>query len=464
MKKVLSFVLAVMVFAAALPFAVSAEGNDPIMTQFTSVNVQDGVASFVNAEGETVAAFPGEYPYDCLVKDEATGWDPEALFNGPELCYNGTLKLTGSGDTGNFVWTCDGKTITFTLTRNGDTATRRANACDLDKFLWEKGWYLSNLRRSYDVGVLQTTDYYRFVVMDVLTNQPVKNEEGKCLYVMIKHTTWNLENLNYRATPTDFFSNVFATQFYMDLGEHATITCTYADEGVVPATTAFTVPFTDKDGSEFTGLWYYYQWMIAKCRGLGSSDGKYSVSHPTDVGADTYAPYNKYTPKKGVKAEIAYVLEGEDEVLVYNSDDQLLFPYKGETEDVMNMLQGEDGCGFNQSRTYTDADSGKTYKKWTNVENPTPEYPEGTSPLGDINLDDAVSADDITVLARDVAGIEKNPAIGYVLSEGGAVYALGDVNFDNEVNADDLTALARAVAGIEALSAVGTTYKGVYEG
>ena len=61
--------------------------------------------------------------------------------------------------------------------------------------------------------------------------------------------------------------------------------------------------------------------------------------------------------------------------------------------------------------------------------------------LGDVNLDGEIDANDLTMLARHVAGIE-------VLT---APLALSnaDINANSDIAADDLTALARHVAGIE---------------
>ena len=61
--------------------------------------------------------------------------------------------------------------------------------------------------------------------------------------------------------------------------------------------------------------------------------------------------------------------------------------------------------------------------------------------LGDVNGDGEVSADDLTLLSRYVAGIEPVP-------EDDAVRAICDVTGNGEVDANDLTLLSRYVAGI----------------
>ena len=59
---------------------------------------------------------------------------------------------------------------------------------------------------------------------------------------------------------------------------------------------------------------------------------------------------------------------------------------------------------------------------------------------GDVNGDNEISADDLTLLSRFVAGIEPIPS--------DAVRAACDVTGEGEVTADDLTKLSRKVAGI----------------
>ena len=66
--------------------------------------------------------------------------------------------------------------------------------------------------------------------------------------------------------------------------------------------------------------------------------------------------------------------------------------------------------------------------------------PAGGFVLGDINGDTDISADDLTLLSRYVAGIEPIPD--------DSVKAACDVTGDGEVTADDLTKLSRKVAGI----------------
>jgi hypothetical protein len=60
--------------------------------------------------------------------------------------------------------------------------------------------------------------------------------------------------------------------------------------------------------------------------------------------------------------------------------------------------------------------------------------------LGDLNLDGDVDAEDLTILARHVAGIE-------MLTDKTAMDN-ADVNGDGEIDAEDLTNHARYVAGI----------------
>ena len=66
--------------------------------------------------------------------------------------------------------------------------------------------------------------------------------------------------------------------------------------------------------------------------------------------------------------------------------------------------------------------------------------PEGGFMKGDVNGDNEISADDLTLLSRFVAGIEPIPS--------DAVKAACDVTGEGEVTADDLTKLSRKVAGI----------------
>ena len=75
---------------------------------------------------------------------------------------------------------------------------------------------------------------------------------------------------------------------------------------------------------------------------------------------------------------------------------------------------------------------------WTEYEEPV--EPDPVFP-GDMDLDEGISAKDLTALARMIAGIE--------IPEDPQVLANADVNRDGIVDAKDLTRLARIVAGIE---------------
>ena len=63
----------------------------------------------------------------------------------------------------------------------------------------------------------------------------------------------------------------------------------------------------------------------------------------------------------------------------------------------------------------------------------------GTGVKGDLDLDNDVDSDDLTLLARHVGGIQ---------SATGQALANADVNGDKQVNSDDLTTHARYVGGI----------------
>lgn len=344
--------------------------NVPVAVPFSRVTVQNGVASFENEEGTKLVSFEGDYPNDKLQPNEAYGWDPADVYYAPELCYNGSIKLMGSittskdsegesGGSGTFTWECDGTHVLFSLTMPlVGTKDVMVDACDLDRFLWKKGWYLDNVSRFYSVGFINTTDYYYFIVRDSATNQPVKNAEGQCLYYQIASTTNNLEILNYRATTTDFLT-ADAEKFYMDLGDTAKITYAFGEEGSVPASRNFTNVVTDDNGNTFKDKWYYYQWIIAKGRGL-LGIGSYSLNHP--LGQDTYSSYTEYRPKDGVKSEIYYALAATRTLQLYNSDDVLLYPFDGTTTDSLEMLHRESGCNFRDKTRWLTTD--KVYDRW----------------------------------------------------------------------------------------------------
>ena len=76
---------------------------------------------------------------------------------------------------------------------------------------------------------------------------------------------------------------------------------------------------------------------------------------------------------------------------------------------------------------------------WTGSDNWELYILNTTDMTGNLNLDGKVDSDDLTLLARHVAGIE---------TVSGKALLNADVNSDGSVNSDDLTLLARYVAGI----------------
>ena len=69
------------------------------------------------------------------------------------------------------------------------------------------------------------------------------------------------------------------------------------------------------------------------------------------------------------------------------------------------------------------------------------EEPPAEDNRGDVNGNDEVSADDLTLLSRYVANIEPIP-------QDQTVFKACDVDGNGEVDANDLTLLSRLVAGI----------------
>ena len=110
--------------------------------------------------------------------------------------------------------------------------------------------------------------------------------------------------------------------------------------------------------------------------------------------------------------------------------------------DGKTLVEGEDyvltgAVSFTGAGEYTCYIRG--IRKYTGLVTCVYQVAEAAAALGDLNLDGEVDSDDLTLLARHVAGIERVT---------GAALANADVTGDGEVNSDDLTRHARYVAGI----------------
>ena len=342
--------------------------NVPIAIPFSKLIVRKDSATFVDGNKDLVS-FDGTYTDKKLQDNDDYGFKVSDYYNTPKFTHAGDLVLTGTGDDiSSFTWKYSGSNqVSFTVDSGNNSKERTAAACDMDRYLYNKGYYLKNIKRNYDIGLFTTTDSFWFEVINVEDNQPIKDDSGKKLYVLIKSTTGNLETLDYKATVLDFFGQI-ATDLYIDFDTRAKIYYTYSNN--TPSENDFKTELKKDDGTKFGGKWYFYQWMVAKCRGINGR-GSYNISC-ADIG--TYESFFEYTAKENIQSNIYYALNKSNntEMMLFNSDGDLIFPYKSNSKPPLQNLKSNCEFGVNGKRNTQAVYSEQVYDKW---------YKKGAVPL-----------------------------------------------------------------------------------
>ncbi|MCQ2478872.1 MAG: type II secretion system GspH family protein, partial [Clostridia bacterium] len=125
--------------------------NVPMPVDFDKITVTPGKngtgsAVFFDADGKTLASFPGDYTGGVLSEMSDYGWKPDDIYtHSNDYAVSGKVKLIEK-DNAEYSYTykitADNK-VNFSLTPptgTGKTVTR--NACDFEQYLYEHKYYL----------------------------------------------------------------------------------------------------------------------------------------------------------------------------------------------------------------------------------------------------------------------------------------------------------------------------------
>lgn len=368
--------------------------NVPVPISFKKIVVDNSTAIFYDNDDKEMVSFEGTYPNNRLVDSDDFAYSDCYTESAPRY-YSGSMTLTGRlnlegiGEV-NYTYTInyDGSSVLSCDPQNNRYYSKRSgtkNSSEFDNYLLRNGYYLKCIYRKYEPSFGTTYDTFWFQVFHAsddpaINNTPVRRDDGKCLYYRIKVATnddhgyytnglyVNMDNDTVKMFM--YFNNIRKTG-----NKKGSIYYGYADEGTSYNKIAFNDYLYDETGKEFSGNWYYYPWLVAN---TNVDDGVPDISVSCSAAAPVIRSY-EYTPKDA-KIDFSYVLDSpdHDEMLVFNSEGDLIFPYKGSTTSALEKLKANP-CQFgkgekkerNARALYTVGTTEKLYDKW---------YKQGSTP------------------------------------------------------------------------------------
>ncbi len=299
-------------------------------------------------------------------------------------------------------------------------------ACEFELYLLTKGWYLDCIyRKPGEETTYPGTPTYKvyrdvfyFSVKDSNGNQVTNKIGNKFLYYKITVATvaedglFSSPSYDYDGLYTDLsgndpkayldFSNITdgeegytkieqgGTSYY-NIDVHGKMEFAYGYENadsfsaalVSAGSESTSVDFdnnflTKEGGSYFTGRWYYFPWLVANTVSVKTEKDKTVYKQITEgvpsirgSNVSEYVPLSdhgkneyEYTPKAGVNSNIFYAYTKGGEVLLFNSEDTLVFKCENGIDAPLNDLKGL-GYGNKEGKRNTQALYNEiTYDKW----------------------------------------------------------------------------------------------------
>ena len=329
--------------------------NVPIAVPFSKIVVKDGSATFRNEnDSGDMVSFVGTYPDNKLPNGD--GWAYSTYFNEAKKRQPTEMILTGKAypavalTSYDFTLTVNESTVSMVLGSMADPISKPA--CDFDQYLLANGYYLKADYKIETSGTLGSTYNYRFQLYNAADNTPAK-VGGKNLYYCI-----SISAISALATNNADMQKVVAGTnngegFYFNLSN---CTIKYYTGDSCPSYSSFKTELKNGD-KKFSGNWYFLPWFVYK------NDGNIV---PT---CDKFTPgldYYEYTAKSGVASNLYYALNTakNTEMLLFNSDGSLIFPYKADSADPLRNLVSNCGFGIDGKRNTLAIYEGTTYDKW----------------------------------------------------------------------------------------------------
>lgn len=346
--------------------------NVPVGVPFSKIVVKDGSAIFRNsADDGDLVGFEGDYPNNKLQDKADYNWKWNSLFNETKKRVPSRMTLSGKAYPALAVMSYD-----YSIIIDEENVSMKLGsmenyisepACDFDKYLLKNKYYLKcdykieTSKAGWPIA-LPTTYHYRFQVYDS-GNNAVK-VDGQNLYYCVSVPIANV-TISCATDMGKVISGENDNSFYYFNLDNCTIK--YYTGSSCPSYSNFKNELTD-NGTKFTGKWCFLPWFVYK------NDG--NIPAKCDKFVAGY-DYYEYTPKTEVANNIYYALNTtkNTEILLFNSDGALLFPYGADSTNPLSNLIDNCDYGVDGKRNTRAVYNGDTYDKW---------YKRGAVPLWDV--------------------------------------------------------------------------------